>query len=121
MAGRVLIVEDMEEYALLVKDLLESEGITVDVALTGEAALKKIDNKKPDLILLDLVLPGISGVEVCSKVKNDPSLQDINIIVLSGVEEPEQVEEALCAGAEEYISKISSLDLLAERIREYLR
>ena len=69
MKQTILIVEDEEKVAWPLKQRLEKEGFLVDVAYDGQEALKKVNERKPDLILLDLVLPVIDGMTVLKKLK----------------------------------------------------
>ena len=120
MPQKILIIEDMFEYAEEVKILLEEEGFETDFALTGEEGLDKAAKMKPDLILLDLILPGFDGFEVYDRIRKHPDIKNTRVVVLSSVENSEQVKRMLDKGVEEYIFKLSPPEILIERVRSNL-
>ena len=101
----ILVVEDDRFLRELMAQKLSGEGFEVTEATDGESALKKMKEKKPDLVLLDLILPGVDGFEVLSKVKNDPSLESIPVIILSNLGQKEDIERGLKLGADDYLIK----------------
>lgn len=120
MPQKILIIEDMFEYAEEVKILLEEEGFEADFALTGEEGLEKAVEMRPDLILLDLILPGIDGFEVYDRIKKHPDIKNTRVVALSSIDNPEQVKRMLDKGVDEYILKISTPEILIERVRSNL-
>ena len=84
MGTRVLVVEDEQDIAGLIKHALERKGdIEVDIADAGDAAIRSVSDSAPDLIVLDLNLPVLSGVEVCRIVRSRPTTAHIPIIMLT--------------------------------------
>lgn len=118
---RVLIVEDEESLAKLLKKGLESEGYAVDYVADGETGQKRIeiDHKDYDIILLDLMLPKKSGFEVCQNVRNS----DINtpILILTAKADVESKVALLDSGADDYITKPFAFSELLARIRALTR
>ncbi len=118
---RILVVEDEEDILELVRYNLAKEGYRVTVAVSGEEALKKATDEKPDLIILDLMLPGVDGLEVCRRIKGDPRTQQIPIIMLTAKGEESDIVVGLEMGADDYITKPFSPKVLIARLRSVLR
>lgn len=111
MAGKILIVEDDEIYARVIKLYLEEKlGHEVHVIPDGESALAAIPDLMPDVIILDIILPGMSGYAVCNKLKHDSAFTNIPIIMLSVKSEIKDIKAAVHAGADDYITKKDSID-----------
>jgi DNA-binding response OmpR family regulator len=121
-AARVLVVEDEEDIAGLIKHTLErAGGARVEIVTRGDAALQMLLASPPDLVLLDLNLPGISGLELCRILRERPDTAKVPIIMLTArVGENDRVN-GLDHGADDYITKPFSLRELAARVRAVLR
>lgn len=119
----ILLVEDEEALLSTLRDELEEGGFTVDPSLTGEEALRKVDESPPDGILLDLILPGgIDGMGVLARLKQSERTQGIPVIILSNVGDDDKVREALDLGADAYFVKTRySLTELLERVHLLLK
>jgi PleD family two-component response regulator len=117
---KVLIIDDAESEALLMKSLIEVYGIKCDVALTGEEGLEKLKINKVDLIILDLGLPGINGFEVCRQIKQDAELKDIVVVIVSVKSDVEQIKKAFDVGVDDYVIKPAVPELLANKVKLYL-
>ncbi|RKY41562.1 MAG: hypothetical protein DRP85_05830 [Candidatus Makaraimicrobium thalassicum] len=120
MAKKVLLIEDSPIDAAIVKELVEKEGIEVEVAMTGEEGLEKARRIKPDLILSDLVLPGIDGFEVCAQLKKEVSLSGTMVVILSVKDNPGEITKAFSVGADDYIIKAPMPEFLIKKIKLYL-
>jgi len=119
---RILVVEDERDIAGLVKHTLEKMGgVDVDVVDTGDAALRVVAERAPDLILLDLNLPVLSGLEVCRILRARPSTAHIPIIMLTARTSESDRVTGLDVGADDYIVKPFSLRELTARVRAMLR
>jgi len=116
---RILIVEDEAQMRLGLKDNLEFEGYTVDIAEDGSAGLDKIGNTSYDLIILDIMLPQISGFEVCRKIRE----KGIKTAVIMLTAKGEEIDKVLGLelGADDYITKPFSLRELLARVKAVLR
>jgi CheY-like chemotaxis protein len=84
------------------------------------AALKFLEQGKPDLILLDVMMPAASGLELCRHVRNAPGLASLPIIILSAKSQLEEVQEGLGAGADLYLLKPVSKNELIQAVRQVL-
>lgn len=118
---RVLIIEDQEKLAQLVKKGLEKEGFAVDYLTDGEAGQKRVElnHRDYDLVILDLMLPGVSGYEICRGVRE----QKIStpILILTAKDSTEDKVSLLDAGADDYLVKPFSFEELLARVRALLR
>ena len=115
---RVLVVDDNLSIQKLVSVNLQARGYAVDVAGTGEEALRRFKEGPYDLVILDLILPGMSGIEVCSLIRQ---LSDIPIVVLSAREDEDLKVHALDTGADDYVTKPFSYNELLARVRAVMR
>lgn len=120
---RILLVEDEEALSATLRDELEEGGFGVELALTGEEALRKIHDHPPDLVLLDLLLPGgVDGMGVLAQLKQSERTHDVPVIILSNIGDDEKVREALDQGADAYFVKTRySLADLLERLHALLK
>jgi two-component system alkaline phosphatase synthesis response regulator PhoP len=119
---RVLIVEDEQDIAGLVKHTLERiGGLHVEVVQSGDAALRMVTENPPDLILLDLNLPVLSGLEVCRILRSRPATAHVPIIMLTARTSESDRVTGLDVGADDYVTKPFSLRELAARVRAILR
>jgi DNA-binding response OmpR family regulator len=119
---RVLVVEDEQDIAGLIKHALEREGaMEVETAGSGDTALKAVTEDVPDLIVLDLNLPVLSGVEVCRILRGRPETAKVPIIMLTARSTESDRITGLDVGADDYITKPFSLRELAARVRAVLR
>src|SRR4030066_982283 len=119
--AKVLVVEDEEPLALLLRYNLEAEGYSVDVVHRGDEAEMAIAESSPDLIVLDWMLPGISGIEVCRLLRTRPETRDIPIIMLTARGEENERVRGLATGADDYLVKPFSVPELLGRVRTILR
>jgi DNA-binding response OmpR family regulator len=119
---RILVVEDEQDIAGLIKHTLEKTGqMQVDVVGAGDAALRTLSQSEPDLIILDLNLPVLSGVEVCRIVRTRDDTAHIPIIMLTARSAESDRVTGLEIGADDYITKPFSLRELVARVRAVLR
>jgi DNA-binding response OmpR family regulator len=114
----ILVVDDEQITLELVKDMLEGEGYTVDLASDGRTALAKIAVHKPDLVILDINLPDITGYEVLTKIKEKSS---IPVIMLTAAIGPESAVKSLDLGADDFMGKPFSILELVARVNTKLR
>jgi len=119
---RVLVVEDEGDIAGLVKHTLERSGdAVVEVAGSGDQALKLASEQPPDLIILDLNLPVLGGLEVCRLLRTRPATAKTPIIMLTARTTESDRVLGLDAGADDYIIKPFSPRELAARVRAVMR
>ncbi|HET6960587.1 MAG TPA: response regulator transcription factor [Vicinamibacterales bacterium] len=119
---RVLIVEDEQDIAGLIKHTLERGGETeAQVVGSGDAALKAVTERVPDLIILDLNLPAIGGLEVCRILRSRADVPHVPIIMLTARTSEDDRVSGLDQGADDYVTKPFSLRELTARVRAVLR
>jgi DNA-binding response OmpR family regulator len=119
---RVLIVEDEQDIAGLIKHTLERGGdIEAQTAASGDVALKLALDQSPDLIILDLNLPVVGGLEVCRVLRARPSTARVPIIMLTAKTSESDRVNGLDVGADDYVTKPFSPRELAARVRAVLR
>ena len=120
--NRVLVVEDEGDIAGLVKHTLERSGdAIVEIAESGDQALKLSSEQPPDLIILDLNLPVLGGLEVCRLLRTRPGTANTPIIMLTARSTESDRVVGLDAGADDYITKPFSPRELAARVRAVMR
>lgn len=116
---RVLVIEDTIRIADSIKVGLEQEGYAVDVEHDGENGLLAGLNEPYDIIILDVMLPGIDGISVCRQLReNDVT---IPILILTAKTDERDIIEGLNVGADDYLVKQFSFDVLLARMRALLR
>jgi two-component system response regulator RstA len=115
---RILIVEDDERLADLTREYLETNGLTVSLETHGGAAVERIRNEQPDLVVLDLMLPGEDGLSICRRVR--PYYSGPIIMLTARTDDLDQVL-GLEMGADDYIGKPVQPRVLLARIRAMLR
>jgi DNA-binding response OmpR family regulator len=119
---RVLIVEDEQDIADLIKHALERTGDTqADIVGSGDAALRVVKEQPPDLIILDLNLPVLNGREVCRIIRNGDVAPQVPIIMLTARTSEDDRVAGLEQGADDYVTKPFSLRELSARVRAVLR
>ena len=120
-APRVLVVEDEQALALLLKYNLEAEGYAVDHVERGDEAEIRIEEASPDLVILDWMLPGASGLEICRRLRARDETRDLPIIMLTARGEETERVRGLSVGADDYVVKPFSVPELMARVRSLLR
>jgi len=119
---RVLIVEDEPDIAGLIKHTLERGGETdAHIVSSGDAALKAVTERVPDLIILDLNLPVVGGLEVCRILRARADVPRVPIIMLTARTSEDDRVSGLEQGADDYVTKPFSLRELTARVRAVLR
>ncbi|MCC5912253.1 MAG: response regulator [Clostridiaceae bacterium] len=117
---RILVVDDVTLIANLIKTRLAYLEYDIEHAKDGEEALRKIKTFQPDVVLLDIMLPKIIGTEVLKRIKEDPSLKKLKIIMMSAKNKEKDIVQSFQLGANDYITKPFSLEVLEEKIKKVL-
>jgi two-component system phosphate regulon response regulator PhoB len=117
----ILVVEDEAPLAELLKYNLEASGYAVDVAMRGDDAETRLQERSFDLILLDWMLPGLSGIELCRRIRSRSETQATPVIMLTARGEEGERVRGLTTGADDYVVKPFSIPELAARIQAILR
>ena len=121
MGPQILVAEDDEALATLLKYNLEKEGYRVSVARDGEEALMLAEEKPPDLFLLDWMLPKAAGIEVCRRLRLRSETRNTPIVMLTARGDESDRIRGLDMGADDYVSKPFSISELMARLRAVMR
>ena len=135
--SRILIADDNAQNRELLEALLAKIDCDTEFAIDGQDTLNKVESFKPDLILLDVMMPKLNGFEVCRKLKGNPMTSRIMILMVTALSELGDIERAVAAGTDDFLSKpVNSLELQKrvtnmlkfkgtedenERLRAYIR
>ncbi|TVR95416.1 MAG: phosphate regulon transcriptional regulatory protein PhoB [Rhodospirillales bacterium] len=118
---RILIVEDEDAQAEVLRYNFEREGFEPVVARDGEEALDAVDENLPDLVVLDWMLPGASGLAVCQRLRKRQETRTLPVIILTARGEEADRIRGLDSGADDYVVKPFSPSELIARVRAVLR
>ncbi len=107
---RILVVDDEIEQCNVLKKFLSLKGYEVDTATNGSAAIDKVKQVRPHIVLLDIRMPEMDGIEVLQEIKKaDPA---VGVIMVTGVTDHEEAKKTLELGAYDYITKPVDFDYL---------
>ncbi len=107
---RILVVDDEIEQCNVLKKFLSLKGYEVDTATSGSAAIDKVKQVRPHIVLLDIRMPEMDGIEVLQEIKKaDPA---VGVIMVTGVTDHEEAKKTLELGAYDYITKPVDFDYL---------
>ena len=116
----VLVVEDNQIIVTLLRHLLERRGYGVETLADGRAAMARLRDDPPGLVLLDVMLPYTDGFEVIRQMRATPGWTEVPVIMLTAKAEERNVVRALDAGANDYVIKPFRPEELAARVRRLL-
>ncbi|WP_027862834.1 response regulator transcription factor [Marmoricola sp. URHB0036] len=116
---RVLVVDDEENIAELLRMALRYEGWEVEVALTGSKAVSTAKKQRPDAVVLDMMLPDFDGMEVLRRLRGDQD--DVPVLFLTARDSVEDRVAGLTAGGDDYVTKPFSLEEVVARLRALMR
>ncbi|MEM8534224.1 MAG: HD domain-containing phosphohydrolase [Chloroflexota bacterium] len=119
--GRILVVEDNPEMGQSLAALLEEFGHSVELVTNGSAALQRVCNQPPDLVVLDIQLPDVDGYTICTKIKQNPATWPIPVIMVTVRQEPAARLRAIEVEVDEYLLKPVDPRELEARVRVLLR
>ncbi len=119
--SRVLIADDNQQNCELLEAYLADSGYDIVFAYDGRQTLDRVAEQSPDLILLDIMMPKLSGYEVCQNLKSKPQTRDIPVLMVTALNEPGDIEKAVAAGCDDFLTKpVNSLELKT-RVRSLMR
>ena len=119
--NRILIADDNEANRELLEAYLIDLECETEIAVDGQETMEKAESFKPDLILLDVMMPKLSGFEVCEKIKADPNLKQIMILMVTALNELGDIERAVDAGTNDFLSKPVNRVELLKRVENMLQ
>jgi len=118
---RILIADDNQPNRELLEAYLATVDAELESAVDGQDTLNKVKSFHPDLILLDVMMPKLSGFEVCQKLKADPATRKIMVLMVTALNEPGDIERAVNAGTNDFLSKpVNKIELL-KRVENMLK
>ncbi len=118
---RILLIEDEEDIAALIKLQAEVSGYKLHVEVDGINGYRAVERERPDLVILDIMLPGENGLDVCRKIKSHPDLKSIPVVMLTAKSEELDIMLGLELGADDYVAKPFSPKVLFSRIKAVMR
>ncbi|MDR1964196.1 MAG: response regulator [Planctomycetaceae bacterium] len=121
MTSKILIADDNLANVELLDAFLSDFDYQIETAADGAETLEKVVSFSPDLILLDIMMPKLSGFEVCEKLKGDPKTKGIMILMVTALSELGDIERAVNAGCDDYLSKPVNKFELIKRVGNMLK
>lgn len=121
MATKVLVIDDEEDFRVIIRDVLLSAGLEVQLAGDGQEGLKALEKFRPDVILVDWMMPRMDGEGFARAVRADEAVRDIPIIMLTVRQTADEELEALHFGVDDFIVKPFKSEELLARVRAALR
>jgi CheY-like chemotaxis protein len=121
ITGRILIADDNPPNRELLDAYLSPEGHEIEMAADGEETLRKVREWDPDLVLLDIMMPRLSGYEVCQQLKQDAQTRNIPVLMVTALKDVGDIEKAVAAGADDFLTKPVHRLELQTRVRSLLR
>jgi DNA-binding response OmpR family regulator len=117
---RILIADDSQPNAELLEAHLDGTGYDTRIVANGEETLAAARDWQPDAILLDVMMPKMSGFEVCRRLKADAAIRDTGVLMVTALDQPTDVEQAVTAGTDDFITKPINKTELLLRVRALL-
>ncbi len=121
MATKVLVIDDEDDFRLIIRDVLQAAGLEIRTAADGQEGLAAVPEFKPDIILVDWMMPRMDGETFCRALRSDPALREIPVIMLTVKQTADEELEALHFGVDDFIVKPFKSDELLARVRAALR
>lgn len=118
---KILIADDNPQNCELLEVYLSDFDANVEIAVDGQDTLDKVASSKPDVILLDVMMPKLSGFEVCRKLKDNPATSGIMILMVTALNELGDIERAVQAGTDDFLSKPVNKVELVKRVENMLK
>lgn len=118
MMTKMLVVDDEIEICDFLKTFFEERNYKVFTAMTGESAIRLVDQESPAIVLLDIKMPGIDGIEVLKRIKTFHP--ETKVIMVTAIETRDKIDEATRLGADNYITKPLSLEYLETDVKDKL-
>lgn len=121
MATSVLVIDDEEDYRIIIQEVLRGGGMEVRLAKDGEEGLRMIKEKPADIVLVDWMMPRMDGEQFCRAMRAEPSLKDLPVLMLTVKQTADEELEALHFGVDDFVVKPFRAPELLARVRAALR
>lgn len=118
---RILIADDNAANRELLEAYLVNFDCDIKTAVDGKDTIEKVASFKPDLVLLDVMMPKLSGFEVCRTIKDDPEHRGIMVLMVTALNELGDIERAVDAGTDDFLSKPINKMALVKRVETMLK
>lgn len=116
----IVFADDSAVQTLKMRELLEGAGYRAVPAVEGRAALRRVKELRPDLVILDLEMPGMGGAEACREIKKDKDVAHIPVLIITAHDDPKYLVAAFEAGCTGYLLKGSGDAVLLEKVARHL-
>ena len=118
---RILIADDNDANRELLEAYLVNVDCEIETSIDGQDTLDKVASFNPDLVLLDVMMPRLSGFEVCETLKGNPETSRVMILMVTALNELGDIERAVTAGTDDFLSKpVNQVELL-KRVEDMLK
>ncbi|MBI5235422.1 MAG: response regulator [Deltaproteobacteria bacterium] len=117
MAKKILLADDSMTIQKVVSITFAAEDFDLVIVGDGNAAIEKVKDERPDLVMADIAMPGKTGYEVCEYIKNDPALKRIPVLLLAGTFEPLNPDEAARVKSDDNIIKPFESQALVDKVK----
>lgn len=114
----ILVVDDNEDNAHIIRDYLEARGYPISVAYNADEAMELFEKVKPSLVLLDVMMPGRDGWQVCREMRGSETGRDVRIIMVTALQDWMDKRKAIETGADDFVEKpfeLAKLVMVVER------
>ena len=118
---KILIADDNAANCELLQAYLQDVDCEIKLSIDGQDTLDKVASFEPDLILLDVMMPRLNGFEVCKKLKESPLTRRIMILMVTALNESGDIERAVAAGTDDFLSKPVNRVELVKRVENMLK
>ena len=119
--NRILIADDNAANRELLEAYLAAIDCEIEMSVDGQDTLDKVKSFQPDLLLLDVMMPKLSGFEVCQQIKRDPQTARVMVLMVTALNELGDIERAVKAGTDDFLSKPIQKVKLLKRVSNMLR
>ena len=121
MATRVLVIDDEEDYRIIIEDVLRGAGMEVRLAPDGQEGLRMLKEKPADVVLVDWMMPKMDGEQFCRAMRAEPAFKDVPVLMLTVKQTADEELEALHFGVDDFVVKPFKGPELIARVRAALR
>ncbi|UPT72558.1 MAG: response regulator [Elusimicrobiota bacterium] len=121
MATKVLVIDDEEDYRIIIQEVLKSAGMEVTVARDGEEGLRMLKASPAEVVLVDWMMPRMDGEQFCRAMRQEPALKNLPVLMLTVKQTADEELEALHFGVDDFVVKPFKAPELLARVRAALR